>query len=653
MNASIGFAALTLNPLFCGKLCLTLAHSLWQMALLTVLVAVVSHFWKRRNVESSYAAHVVALLLGLAAIPITFAMIDLAGPMMSPVQLSVRNESLPADTRLEPMPVVTAPPVVTLPVSVPDLRPKENLRQPRVGWWLDFAPWLLTGYAVGVAVMILRLALAFWKSYQLASRAAPITSGPLFELLQTLARKWSVWVVPTLAQAEQIVVPQVVGLLQPTILLPASAITGLTVSELEMILAHELAHVRRYDMWIHLVQRLAEAVLFFNPALWLLSRRISILREYCCDAQTCRIASQEPVAVRLHYAQTLLRIVELNERKYPRAELTALASTGRRPSELRRRVARLFGEPLREPVRISRGGMISLFAGFALLMTGPLTWQTAAEHIEEPPKESQDSEDNATTASEFSFGTKVEVLGIGTYDEEPTRWWDKNGELLQNVSFKVQGAGVSAEAEHIARQLVFQIKGLPMDAHVIWNVLGCVGAGGGEVVLNGEASPPGYYSIVFSTPAKSKSVGLRVGVAVGEWKTVAQSIFPQSNSLLLPDGNTIASSGVLAETISAIPAPAMPGGNREIATVITHTYGDQNVQVLAVDTNGRKYKSGRYSIHAVGESVRQTKCTYRNLKPEQIDHFEFQTRDYEWVEIKDLPLEPGEKIAGDAQDSRL
>ena len=74
-------------------------------------------------------------------------------------------------------------------------------------------------------------------------------------------------VVPVLARAEQIVTPKVIGLVRPTILLPASAVSGLSTDELELILAHELAHVRRYDMWVNLVQRLAEAVLFFNPAL--------------------------------------------------------------------------------------------------------------------------------------------------------------------------------------------------------------------------------------------------------------------------------------------------------------------------------------------------------------------------------------------------
>ncbi len=99
---------------------------------------------------------------------------------------------------------------------------------------------------------------------------------------------WRLRSVPLIAQAERIAVPTVIGLLRPMILLPASALTALTANELELILAHELAHVRRFDLWVNLLQRLGEVVLFFNPAMWYLSRRISTLREYCCDELVCR-----------------------------------------------------------------------------------------------------------------------------------------------------------------------------------------------------------------------------------------------------------------------------------------------------------------------------------------------------------------------------
>ena len=88
---------------------------------------------------------------------------------------------------------------------------------------------------------------------------------------------------PKVALCTDVVVPTVIGVLRPTILLPVSMASGVPPDHLEGILAHELAHIRRYDHIVNLVQRLIEALLFFHPAVWFLSRRIRIERERCCD----------------------------------------------------------------------------------------------------------------------------------------------------------------------------------------------------------------------------------------------------------------------------------------------------------------------------------------------------------------------------------
>src|SRR5256886_15948312 len=77
--------------------------------------------------------------------------------------------------------------------------------------------------------------------------------------------------------------PAVVGWLRPVILLPASALTGLTPQQLDVLLAHELAHVRRYDYLVNLVQSAIEILLFYHPAVRWVSRRVREEREHCCD----------------------------------------------------------------------------------------------------------------------------------------------------------------------------------------------------------------------------------------------------------------------------------------------------------------------------------------------------------------------------------
>jgi beta-lactamase regulating signal transducer with metallopeptidase domain len=210
--------------------------------------------------------------------------------------------------------------------------------------------------------MLLRLLAGHLRIARVRAAATPVSAGPCVEFLTRLTEQWNLKVRPALTCAEQIVVPQVTGLLRPTILLPASVMSSLSAGELELILAHELAHIRRYDLWINLLQRLAEVVLFFNPALWYLSQRISLLREYCCDEMTCRIEAEDHRSLetaRVVYSTALLRVAELAHRsRLSEPQLTSLSAAGKSPSEIRRRVARLFGEPLHEPLPVSRGASV-------------------------------------------------------------------------------------------------------------------------------------------------------------------------------------------------------------------------------------------------------------------------------------------------------
>jgi hypothetical protein len=78
-------------------------------------------------------------------------------------------------------------------------------------------------------------------------------------------------------------VPATIGWLRPVVLLPVSAFTALTAEQIELLIAHELAHVRRHDYLVNLVQTAVETVLFYHPAVWWVSARIRVEREHCCD----------------------------------------------------------------------------------------------------------------------------------------------------------------------------------------------------------------------------------------------------------------------------------------------------------------------------------------------------------------------------------
>src|SRR5207253_1134522 len=88
---------------------------------------------------------------------------------------------------------------------------------------------------------------------------------------------------PALMFCRRVAAPAVVGILKPVVLLPLSIAADMSLGQIELLLAHELAHIRRRDPLLDLLERIVEAFFFFHPAVWFLSRAIRLEREKCCD----------------------------------------------------------------------------------------------------------------------------------------------------------------------------------------------------------------------------------------------------------------------------------------------------------------------------------------------------------------------------------
>lgn len=628
MNLAAWIVSMGFDLELCGRLCLVLAHSLWQFALLAALAMLVARFWKSITPEQTYALYAGTLLLGLAALPVTFLLTRLPGESLVMSELvAIPHQAvspLPISAPAEQLPVQQTAPSYMAGILTEMPADAQAFQAPPAETLLSWAPWLVGVYAVGVTVMLLRLLRGLWQNYRLSAQASLITTGPLVETLQSLAKSWSLRVTPALALTEKVIVPQVVGLWRPTILLPAAALTGLRPDELEMILAHELAHVRRYDLWANLVQRLTEAVLFFNPVVWYLSRRISTYREYCCDEATCRLAQQTAADTRLRYAEALLRAVELTQGAEHGQKLAALAASGSRPSELRRRVARLFGEPLREPVRITRSGLVTMLVGVAILVTIPLTRQNAAE-----------AESDAKPEKEPAKPT-VEVVAIGTHGKEPQRWWNADGKPLEDVPFTWTDADNVSSSEKVWRRIVFRINDLPQDAEVVWSVLDGGSWGDATATPHKAGKNQAYFAHYVGLAGTNETLGLRVGVASGPWVTSVKGDGLQANGIL---GTGIIFSGAFPKDDGCV-------------LVLSHNLHAANVRVVAIDKAGKLVVSDDVHTVSAAGGLNQMHWVFKDLKPNDVDHFEFQTRLYEWTEIKDLPVEPEEPQAAVPAESK-
>jgi beta-lactamase regulating signal transducer with metallopeptidase domain/uncharacterized protein YjbI with pentapeptide repeats len=609
---------------FSATLCLTLAHSLWQIALLAYMAKVFVGISCRKDAQWGYGVYVWTLILSLLAIPATF--LFFSETSFQVASLVVEFTENPIAEPLEfAKPDAIAPPQIEVGIApLPEPKNVDAFFANSFGI-ADWAPKVITLYITGVFIMLVRLGFAFLSTQYLARHGEPITVGPVVEAVNRLIHAWQMRVRPVITHAHDIVVPQVVGLLKPTILIPTSALSGLTPTELEMILTHELAHVRRLDMWVNLLQRLAEAVLFFNPALWYLSRQISTYREYCCDELTCG-GPDETSVNRLQYAQALLRVVELSSQRIPHGQLASLAATGSRPSELRRRVARLFGEPLREPVGISRGGLMIVITGMVLLFAVPVGWQNAAEIISET--ESVIKEPTVDAPPIDPAELKYEIVAIGTHEAEPQAWWNKAGQPLSEVPFQWYDTDRKLPEGTTWRRVVIRVSGLPENhehGDMTWRLPDARYYWGAYVKPTDPYDPHKYYARYFQWNGKD-TFDLKMGLAEGEWRTVSKGTMsggPRREEIVISD-----------------PIDSEDG----LTVFVSHNVTDRPYRILAIDRKGKAHRSTRGGGTSINNIV-QSQGQFPDLDEDDVDHFEFQVRDYEWNDIKGLPAKVDERVA--------
>lgn len=190
-------------------------------------------------------------------------------------------------------------------------------------------PLLVAGWACGVLLLSLRLGRA-WRETR---RLRTLGTGPLpaqWEArVRRLAERMRVSRPVRALRSAAADVPMVIGALHPVLLVPASLLTGMPAAQLEFLLAHELAHVRRHDYLLNLLQSVADVLLFYHPAAWWLSGALRETREQCCDDEAVRTLGSPR-----EYVQALVAL----ERARCAPRLAAAASGG----SLLRRAERLL-----------------------------------------------------------------------------------------------------------------------------------------------------------------------------------------------------------------------------------------------------------------------------------------------------------------------
>ena len=277
-----------------------LLHFIWQGAVVALLLWITLVLLRRSSPNARYAASGVALAL-MAVLPIATAWVVWRRPASISGALTV---------------VLSAPAARVIAFS------------PRL-WLSVLREWTLPLWAIGVAVFAIRLALA-WRHVAILRRQAEAADAATSQAALQVARRMSVMQPVSVLVSKLADAPSVIGWLRPAILMPAAALAGLDVGQLEAILAHELAHIRRRDYLVNVLQGVVETLLFYHPAVWWVSSRMRQEREFCCDDLVVRHCGG--VA---RYARALTRLERLRAAPGP-----ALAVNG---GTLLYRIQRLTG----------------------------------------------------------------------------------------------------------------------------------------------------------------------------------------------------------------------------------------------------------------------------------------------------------------------
>lgn len=300
------------NP-FLYSLALTLIHFIWQGLLIAAALKLALIFTSHKKSQLRYAYTSLAMLANLSLPFITFFI------LYKPEYLQLTNQ-------LPLVPFVDAD--------------YFNHNVESDFWLSSFAehlPSLAMAWIFVVCILSFKLLFELYSVNQLPKIGIIKADDNLIARFKVLVAQINLSSTPKLIISLKTDVPMAIGWLKPVVLIPFSMLTGLTPAQLDMLILHELAHIRRHDYLVNFIQTLVEILLFFHPAVVWVSNQMRNEREYCTDdvaVQHCGSA--------IAYAHTLADTATLCNKHHSHSIPTmAMAASG---GDLKQRVVRLVNQ---------------------------------------------------------------------------------------------------------------------------------------------------------------------------------------------------------------------------------------------------------------------------------------------------------------------
>ena len=393
----------------------TFVHSLWQIALIGLILFVVLRLIPGRSAHTRYTISTLALWMIVVMALSTFI-------IMLPETQSISEYSG----------------TIILTAAQPSLTLTD-----KISTWLEVRmPMMLTIWSAGVAFLMIRLAISLAWVKHMRTTATP--EADIQQVLDSIISRLRLQVKPTAAQSLHVPSPVTIGHLKPFILFPMGIINQLSPVEVEAILTHELAHIVRKDYLSNLVQSFIETIFYYHPITWWISGMVRSERENRADDLAVRWCGDH-----LGYAKALVTIQEMQSHQAPSL---ALGFNSRKGAMLHR-IQRILNLPYKNHNQMEKTVLLSLTT--LCFMAFTMTSHTPQDQPAEKP------------AKMYTITTTIEqkrdsIPSVGTFrihkktDEQDISVEVENGDIKE---LKVDGKEIQPSEFEAYNEVIDELFG--------------------------------------------------------------------------------------------------------------------------------------------------------------------------------------------------
>ena len=411
-----------------------LVHSLWQGALVAGALYLALRVFRSADMRYALCSGALALLFLL--------------PVSTGVQIYIQHHTStdfytsfgePTSVSESPAFEGASPAMEATTTSSASQHPVQDAYNATFTW----RPFLVGIWFIGVILLSLRWIKGLVGVHRLKSKGLDVEEDALLSIFRSLRTRLKLTRSVRLLLTVHIDQPVVIGWFKPVVLLPLSIATNLPPEQVEAILAHELVHVRRQDYLVLMLQTVIEILFFYHPAVWWISHRMRIEREYCVDDLVTKVLDND-----LTYVTAL---ASLDSKRAGRLALGA--NDGSLVDRVRRIVERKVGGGPSSQFSWLGAGLLVL--GCSLLITACVNW--GQPDLDGTPEELYEAaiekvrERNFTAAKQYAQQAAEQgdlcsmQLLIRMYNPRPERRIFKDGTSVENVQWGAEDEDIAME----------------------------------------------------------------------------------------------------------------------------------------------------------------------------------------------------------------